>query len=268
MKKIVSWMFITFIVSFMLIGCGSETIETESDSVTIKDGVLMVGTQMEYAPMEFRDEGGNPEGFDMEMAKALADEMGLELELVDTAWDAIFVGVEDGNYDAIISSVSYTKQREEEHTLTKTYMDNGLVLVVAKDSDIHSLEDLEGKQVAVQLGSTADYAMSEQLDKGIHFDLGQYEKVIYAYKELLNGNVDAVCSDQVVSNYYLGEKASDYKTIWKSQNKEPLCICLAKGNDSLKEQIEQAMVSLQEKGVLRDLSMKYFGEDLTSSLEK
>ena len=277
----------------MLVGCGAKeaaapvaeassetapateaTAETEAENVTaeastpagdyatIKEGVLMVGTEIGYPPMEYFDvDGATPIGFDMELAQALADDMGLKLEIVDTAWDGIFAGVATDKYDVILSCVSWTEGRNEEYNLSKTYVANAPVIVVPNDSDIADIADLSGKSVAVQMETTADYLIQEQVAGGLDTDLRQYEKVINAFDEIKAGRVDAVCTDSVVAAYYLGDEAANYKTVWQSADKEPICMCLKKGNDSLQAALEASLDSLKGNGKLGEIAVKYFGTE-------
>ena len=245
-----------------------ETEEEGTSYATIEEGVLMVGVEIGYPPMEYFDEdGATPIGFDIELAQALADEMGLELELVDTAWDGIFAGVDTDKYDVIISSVSWTEERDENYNLSKTYVANAPVLVVPADSDIADIMDLEGKTVAVQMETTADYLIQEYIEEGLDTDLRQYEKVINTFDDLKAGRVDAVCTDSVVASYYLGDDANDYMTVWQSDEAEPICMCLKKGNDELQAQLEEALDSIKASGQLGEIATKYFGSDITADLD-
>lgn len=235
---------------------------------TIKEGVLMVGTEIGYPPMEYFDEdGATPIGFDMELAQALADDMGLELELVDTAWDGIFAGVDTEKYDVILSCVSWTKDRNENYLLSKTYVANAPVLVVPKDSEITSMDDMGGHSVAVQMETTADYLVQRFNEEGLGADLRQYEKVINAFDELKAGRVEAVCTDAVVASYYLGDEASNYQTVWEADEKEPICMCFKKGNDGLKDAMEASLDNLKANGKLGEIATKYFGSDITADLD-
>ena len=243
---------------------GSEAASGSTDAAytTIKEGVLTVGTEIGYPPMEYFDtDGATPIGFDMELAQALADDMGLKLEIVDTAWDGIFAGVDTGKYDVILSSVSWLEERNEKYLLSKTYIANAPVIVVPNDSTIADIQDLDGKSVAVQMETTADYLVQKYIADDLNTDLRQYEKVINAFDELKAGRVDAVCTDQVVASYYLGDAASDYKTVWESDEKEPICMCFKKGNDALKDAMEASLDNVKASGKLGEIATKYFGSD-------
>lgn len=247
----------------------SETAETaEETSLTLQPGKLMVAAEIGYPPMEYFDEdGATPIGFDMELAQAIADEMGLELEIVDTAWDGIFAGVDTDKYDVIMSCVSWTEGRDEEYTLSKPYVANAPVLVVPNDSEIADVADLAGKSVAVQMETTADYIMQEQITAGVDADLRQYEKVINAFDEIKAGRVDAVCTDAVVASYYLGDEANNYKTVWQAPDAEPIVMCFKKGNDDLKNAMEEALDAVKASGKLGEIATKYFGSDITADME-
>ena len=247
---------------------GESQAEAAGTASTLKEGVLQVGVEIGYPPMEYFDEDGKTAiGFDIELAQALADEMGVELELVDTAWDGIFAGVDTDKYDVIMSSVSYLPERDENYTLSKTYVANAPVIVVPNDSEIADIADLEGKSVAVQMETTADYLIQEQISGGLNTELRQYEKVINAFDELKTGRVDAVCTDSVVASYYLGDEANNYKTVWESPEKEPIVMCFKKGNDALCGEMEAALDALRASGKLGEIATKYFGSDITADLD-
>ncbi len=240
----------------------------DAEVTTITPGTLMVGIEIGYPPMEYFDEdGATPIGFDVELATALAEKLGLELQLVDTAWDGIFAGVDTDKYDVIMSCVSWTEGRNENYLLSKTYVANAPVIVVPNESEIADIMDLEGKSVAVQMETTADYLIQRYVGEGLNTDLRQFEKVINAFDELKTGRVDAVCTDSVVAAYYLGDEATNYKTVWEADEKEPICMCFKKGNDGLKNAMEAALDELRADGTLGEIATKYFGSDITADLE-
>ena len=257
----------------MLAACGTKEESKPADGgadagsgdaayTTVQEGKLSVGIEIGYPPMEYFDEdGATPIGFDVEMATAIAEEMGLELNLVDTAWDGIFAGVNADKYDVVISCVSWTEGRDAEYLLSKTYVANAPVLVVPNDSDIADIQDLAGKSVAVQMETTADYLVQGYIDEGLDTNLVQFDKVINAFEEIKAGRVDAVCTDSVVAAFYLGDEASNYKTVWEADEKEPICMAFKKGNDDLKAAVEEALDNVKASGKLGEIAVKYFGTE-------
>ena len=243
-------------------GASTDTAAEDSAYSTIKEGTLMVGIEIGYPPMEYFDEDGKtPIGFDVEMATALAEDMGLELKLIDTAWDGIFAGVDTDKYDVVISSVSWTEDRNDKMLLSKTYIANAPVLVVPNDSEIADIQDLAGKSVAVQMETTADYLVQEYVTDGLDTEVKQFDKVINAFDELKAGRTDAVCTDSVVAAFYLGDDAANYKTVWEAEEKEPICMAFKKGNDGIKAAVEASLDNIKASGKLAEIANKYFGTD-------
>lgn len=266
MKKKVVGVLVALSMFMSMTACGSSAETTAADAATIKDGVLMVGLEIGYPPMEYFDtDGATPIGFDVEIAGALADYLGLELELVDTSWDGIFAGVDTGKYDCIISSVSITPEREEQFSMTRPYVSNHTVLIVPNESEVDSLEALNGHSTAVQAETTSDDYMKEHgAELGV--ELFQYDKVINCFDDLKAGRTDTVFTDSVVAAYYLGDDAANYKTVWENDELEPIGICLKKDNTALTETLDAALDALAADGTLGTIAEKYFGTDLTAGL--
>jgi len=236
---------------------------------TIKDGTLMVGMEVGYPPMEYLDADGTTYiGFDVEMAQAIADKLGLELEIVDTAWDGIFASLDSNRYDLIISSVSITPDRQENYNLTEPYVANKLVLVARNDLGITAPDQLAGYKVGVQTETTADTYMKNLMTGGL--DLGNdyyvYDKIIQCFDELKLGRLDAVLVDSVVAAYYIGEDSDTYKIVWENDEAEPYGICLKKGNDALTAAVEKAIDEIYAEGKFAQIANKHFGEGNTAGV--
>ena len=237
------------------------------ESLTLKEGVLQVGIEIGYPPMEYLAEDGlTPIGFDVEFATELAARLGLKLELVDTAWDGIFASLDSSRYDVIISAVSITPERQENYTLTKPYIANKLVLVTAKDLPVKSPDELTGYRVAVQTETTADVFMKTKIEAGLSIEYYVYDKIIQCFDELKLGRVDAVLVDSVVAAYYLGKDAEKYAIVWENAEGEPMGLCLKKGNDALTQAIETTIDSMLADGKMAEIAVKYFGYDTTAGV--
>ncbi len=239
-----------------------------SEGLTLKDGVLQVGMEIGYPPMEYLDvDGTTPIGFDVEVAYELSARLGLEVELVDTAWDGIFASLDADRYDLIISSVSITPERQEAYNLTKPYIANKLVLVVSKDLPIASPDELTGYSVAVQTETTADDFMKAKMEAGLEVgDYYVYDKIIQCFDELKLGRVDAVLVDSVVAAYYIGADADKFSIVWENDEAEPMGICLKKGNDQLTQAVEEAIDSMYADGTMAAIAIKFFGYDTTAGV--
>ena len=238
------------------------------EGLTLTEGVLQVGMEIGYPPMEYlAEDGSTPIGFDVDVANELAARLGLKVDLVDTTWDGIFASLDSSRYDVIISAVSITPARQENYNLTKPYIANKLVLVVAKDLPIESPDDLAGYKVAVQTETTADEFMKAKMEAGLAVnDYYVYDKIIQCFEELKLGRADAVLVDSVVAAYYLGADADKFSIVWENEEAEPMGLCLKKGNDALTQAIEEAIDAMYADGKMAEIAIKHFGYDTTENV--
>lgn len=266
MKKVLA-LLMTVAMIFAFAACGSSSSNNgsaDSDSLTLKEGTLKVAMEIGYPPMEYFDKDGTtPIGFDVEMSKAIAEYLGLEVEYVDVAWDGIFSGLDSDKYDIVCSSCSITPERQKNFLMTEPYVQNRIELLVPKGSDITGLDTVEGKSIAVQAETTCDIYLKDH-DTGC--DVMQYDKIINCFDELKANRVDGVLVDSVVASYYLGDAEDNYEVVWEGEDAEPLGITLKKGNDQLCEKIEEALDALAADGTTTEIAMKYFGNDITDGL--
>lgn len=246
---------------------GSQDAEG-STQLTIKEGVLQVGAEIGYPPMEYLDKDGvTPIGFDVDVAKAIGEILGLEVEMVDTAWDGIFSSLDSNRYDCVMSAVSINEDRKENYNLTEAYIANRLVLVTKKNSPVKSPEDLTGLVVATQTETTADEYMKARQEEGLELkDYLVYDQILQCFDDMKLNRVDAVLVDSVVAAYYMGEDSELYSVVWESEEAEPMAVALKKGNDELTAKIEEAIDSLYESGKMAEIAKKHFGTDITEGI--
>jgi polar amino acid transport system substrate-binding protein len=266
LNKIGGAVFLALILVSGLFAGGKQ----ESGGLTIKNGVLTVGMEIGYPPMEYyADDGKTPQGFDVEMAKALAAKLGLTFEWVDTAWDGIFAGVDTGKYDCIISSVTYTRERAANFNFTKPYVANSQLLVVRRDSPVKpkSLEDIKGLRLTYQAETTSDAMATEWIEStGARLEVYEYDKVMNCFDELSLNRVDVILVDSVVAAEYLSRPGNPYEITAEVSNDEVLAICLKKGNNALTESLNKALDELYTEGTLQKISQQVFGTDVVSSV--
>ena len=243
----------------------------EAGGFTIEKGVLTVGMEIGYPPMEYYDaDGKTPIGFDIEMGKAIAEKMGLKVKFVDTAWDGIFAGVDTGKYDCIMSSVTINPARQVAHNFSKPYVSNTLAMVLLKGSKItaKSPEECSGLNVSYQADTTSDSYMEELGKKGLQFTPREYEKVMYCFDELKLGRVDVIVTDLLVAYDYIAPANSPFQIVWKSPEDEKFGICMKKGNNALTAAIDKALDQLFADGTMLKISQKIFGMDLVTAARK
>ncbi|MDR1249638.1 MAG: ABC transporter substrate-binding protein [Treponema sp.] len=244
----------------------------QSGGLTLEAGVLSVGMEIGYPPMEYYDsDGSTPIGFDVTLAKALAEKLGLQAKFVDTAWDGIFAGVDTGKYDCIISAVTVTDARLEAHNFTKPYVGNAMSLVLLKNSSItaRTPAELAGLGVAYQEETTADFYMAGLAEKGLQFTPYEYDKVMYCFDELRLGRVDAIITDSLVAVDYVAPADSPFEIVWQGEADEVFGICLKKGNDALTAELDKALDALFAEGAMLRISREIFGGvDMVSAARK
>ena len=242
-----------------------------SGGLTIKNGVLTVGMEIGYPPMEYYDsDGKTPIGFDVSMAKAIANKMGLQVEFIDTAWDGIFAGVDTGKYDCIMSSVTVTPERMLAHNFSKPYIGNSMAIVLLKGSPLRvsNPEDLAGLGVSYQAETTAKFFMAKLVDQGLRYTPYEYDKVMNCFDELKLGRVDAIVTDSLVAVDYTALPDSPYEIVWLGDADEVFGICMKKGNNDLTAAIDKALDELFADGTMLRLSREIFNVDMVSAARR
>lgn len=217
--------------------------------------VLRVGTDATYAPFETIDSSGKYVGLDMELIQMIADTMGMELKLQNIGWDGIIPGLMNGNYDCIISAMTITAERKKQINFSKPYFSiQQAIIVKADNKTIKGAENLVGRTIAVQNGTTGDlYATNIKNVKMKRFDTNPQ-----AIQELLNNNAEAAVMDDLVALIAIQSNKGKLKFIEiKNAEKELYGIGVKKGNDKLLQKINQAIDTLTKNGKLDALIKKY-----------
>jgi len=265
MKRIVTVLAVLAVLAIVFTGC-----KKESGGITLKNGVLMVGMEIGYPPMEYMAEDGKtPIGFDVSMAKAIAGKMGLQVEFIDTAWDGIFAAVDTRKFDCIMSSVTINPARLAAHNFSKPYIQNTLALVLPKNTrhNIKSPLDLAGLGVAYQDETTSDYFINQLIDEGLKITTYEYDKVMYCFDEMRLGRVDAIMTDLLVAYEYVSRADSPFEIVWQG-GEEEFGICMKKGNDALTNAVNKALDELFADGTMLRISNEIFGMDLVSAVRR
>ena len=246
----------------MLAGCNDNPPASDaSGSGDAEKTKFVLGLDDSFPPMGYRDENDEIVGFDIDLAQAVCDELGMELVLQPIAWESKEMELNNGNIDCIWNGLSVDAERQEKMNLSKPYMENHMVVVVNKGSDIESRKDLIGKNVGVQKGSTALKAANN--DEFIsQSNLVEYDTNVLALTDLPTGRIDAIVLDEVVANYSIKEDQDKYVVLDDFLSAEEYAIAFKKGNDDLKAKVEGAIDKLIENGKAAEISNKWFGKDV------
>jgi L-cystine transport system substrate-binding protein len=226
----------------------------------VSAGTLTVATEGTYRPFSFHDGSGELVGFDVEIAEAVADKLGLEVSFQETQWDAIFAGLDAGRFDVIANQVSINPEREEKYLFSEPYTVSPGVIVVAEDDDsISGFDDLAGKTTAQSLTSNW-YELAQESGA----DIEAVEGWAQAVALLQQGRVDATINDNLTFlDYEKSEGPTGLKIAAETDDPGYSAFALTKDDEALAEAIDGALAELREEGVLAEISEKYFGEDVT-----
>lgn len=250
-------------------GCGGGNETTDSVDDPLADGVMKVAVDDTYLPMEFRDDQNKLIGFDIDFAEALGAELGVDVEFETVAWDGIFNGLNSKQYDCIISSTSITPERQEGFNQSDPYITNGIIIVSRKDAaPAKTFEELDGKTVGVQLATTADdgaQALKEKTGKNV--EIKQYDGMLDAFTALKGKQIDNVMTDAGVGMYYVAQDPETFAITSEILTNEPIAVTMRKGQDDFTKKVNEAIKKLQADGKLKEISMKWFSQDMTSDID-
>lgn len=227
-------------------------------------GYITVAMEGTWAPWTYHDEEGELVGFDVEVAAAVAEELGVEVRYEEGEWDGLLAGVESGRYDIMVNGVGYTEERAQAYDFSEPYCYNKTALIVRSDNDeISSLEDLEGKTTCNSANSTYQFIAEEYGATVLDVETldGTLEMVL-AGPERADATLNAEAS---FLDYMKEHPDAELKIVDYYSELENVCIIMQKGesSDSLREAINGAIDKLREDGTLTELSNKYFGGDIT-----
>ena len=231
---------------------------------------ITVGFDNTFVPMGFEEKNGNYAGFDIELAKYVSKKLGITVHFQPIDWDMKETELQNGTIDAIWNGYSATDERREKVAFTIPYMQNTQILVVKKTSGIHSVEDMTGKVLGAQNGSSGMLDFEEHPEvlknrvKG--GDADQYQSVNEAIIDLKNDRIDALLIDRVYADYYLTTEGivDEYDTIPSGFESESFAVGVRPADKKLLEALNEAFKELYQEGIFQQISQKWFGEDVAT----
>lgn len=261
MKKI-----LVLVIAAMLVlglaGCSGSTSKVGLEAIKEK-GKIVIGLDDNFPPMGFVDETGEIVGFDIDLAKAVGEKLGVEVEFKPVEWDGIILSLINKDIDLIWNGLTITEERTKKIGFSEAYMANKQIVVVNGDSKVSSLKDLSGKIVAAQLESSS----SEAIDSKDGFkeslnDIKYYPTNTEAFMDLQIGRVDALVVDEILGRYYIEQSETDFKVLEEDLGKELYGIGMRMEDDTLKKEIDKYLKELKKEGKSTEISEKWFGEDI------
>lgn len=283
-KKIVSVMLCAAMATTVLAGCGSsntastdaaaeettEDVEAEATTeeaedaeaaevatdaaevTTVEPGVLTMGTNATFPPYEYKD-GDDVVGIDAEIAQALADKLELQLEIVDMDFDSLVASVQSGKIDMSLAGMTVTEEKKQNVDFTDSYATGVQVIIVKEDSDIASADDLEGKLIGVQQGTTGHLYCADDFGED---NVIPYANGATAVQALLQGKVDCVVIDQEPAKAFV-EANEGLKILETAYTTEDYAAAVSKDNPALTAALNSALQELKDDGTIQGILDKY-----------
>ncbi|MBG6212813.1 MAG: amino acid ABC transporter substrate-binding protein [Cryobacterium sp.] len=256
------------VVALTLTGCsasnGTEDAATGTDdslSSVLDSGTLVIGTEGTYRPFSFHKDGsGELTGYDVEVARAVAAELGVDARFEETQWDAIFAGLTAGRWDTIANQVSITPERLDSYEFSAPYTySTGVIVVPADNTSITSFAGLKGQTTAQSLTSNW-YTLATESGATVEAVEGWAQSVALVEQ----GRVDATVNDKLTFlDYQKTNGADNLKIAAETKDRSESAFAFAKDGTALAEAVSKALATLSADGTLAELSDKYFGADVS-----
>lgn len=224
---------------------------------------LVLGLDATFKPMGYTDENDNIVGFDIDVAKEVCARMGVELKLQPINWETKEQDLNAGKIDCIWNGMSVSVERAEAMNLSEPYMKNAMVFVVKADSTVKAQADLEGKNIAVQGGSTAQEIL-EASDLATSITTAQLATNVEALQQLELDLVDAVFLDSVVAQYEITTMGKDYVVLPDGLEEEEYAIGFRKNDSALRNKVQETLSAMKADGKLGEIATTWFGSDITT----
>jgi len=245
-KKTVFVLLIVFLIGGVVFAGGQK-----------EKGVIKVASDATWPPMEFVNESKELVGFDVDLMNMIAKEGGFEVEIINTAWDGIFAGLANEQYDAVISSVTITEERQETMDFSMPYINAGQVLIVqASTSGVEVLADLKGKAAGAQIGTTG----AMEIDKVSGVELKTYDELGLAIEDLTNGRIAGVVADTPIAADYVLQNDTykgKLKIVGEPFTDEYYGIAVKKGNSDVLDLVNKGLKKVLDAGKDEELKDKW-----------
>jgi len=213
----------------------------------------------------FADDGTTPIGLDIELAQAIGEILGLEVQFVDSAFDTILQGLATDKYDVVMSAVTITGARAQTVDFSSPYIENWQTIVTLRDNTqgISDTSGLNGKKVTYQKGTTSFEYLTNLIDTGgVSCTVSEFDKVLQCFDELKLGRVDAILVDSVVAEGYVQREPDVFEIVWNQANdlgEEPelFGIGVKQNNAQLLDAVNDALAQLEESGRLDEIRLDW-----------
>lgn len=259
MKRKLLFMSFSIMMIILVAACSSSDESSETSGESNEKEEFTFASSGLYPPFNYT-ENDELVGFDVEIGKAIAEELGMNPKPVTNPWQTIIAALNSDKFDAIIGSMAITAERLEEVNFTEPYYESGAQIFVSEDNDsIKVPEDLKDKKIGVVVSSTFEETARQYTDEVI-----TYDSDVTALQDLLvKGRLDAVITDQLVGMYAINQNDLKIKKVGEPIYLDQMGIAIKKDDKELLEKVNEALETIIENGTYGEISEKYFGEDIS-----
>jgi polar amino acid transport system substrate-binding protein len=247
-------------------GGAGESAGTGGDSsldYIMDKGELVLGLDDSFPPMGFRGENGEIVGFDIDLAREVAERMGVELRLQPIDWDSKVLDLNSRDIDVIWNGLTITPERREQSTFSTPYIANRQIVIVQQGSGITTKADLAGAVVGIQLGSSAQNAVeSDPAVLESFAELARYQDNVQALLDLEVGRVDAVVVDEILGRYYISQRPGTFAVAEEYFAEEQYGIGFRKGEEAFAARVDEVLDAMVADGTAGEISRTWFDEDV------
>ncbi|MFZ6045734.1 cystine ABC transporter substrate-binding protein [Pseudomonas sp. CR3202] len=255
-----------FILGSLSLVLGASSIGTSFAADLLQDiqqkGAIKVGLEGTYPPFNYQDESGKLTGFEVELAEALAKELGVKAEFQPTKWDGILAALESKRLDVVINQVTISDERKKKYDFSTPYTVSGIQALVRKGTEggIKTAADLAGKKVGVGLGTNYEQWLKDNVPQA---DIRTYDDDPTKFQDLNVGRIDAILVDRLAAFEMVEKTNGKLAVTGEPFSRQEAGIALRKGNPELLAALDKALAKLKADGTLKKLSEKWFKADVT-----
>lgn len=255
-------------LALVLFGFGCSKNNSAKNDNSLKDllsrGVFVLGLDDSFPPLGFRSADGEIVGYDVDLAKEVSKRLGVEFKAQPIDWSAKEMELSTGKIDCIWNGFTMTEEREKALSFTKAYLANEQVLVVRRGSGIASLQDMKGKTVAAQSGSSAQEAINDNKEFASSLkEIVLLKDNVTALNDLELGGVDGVVLDSVVANYSIAQSKKPLIIVGEALATESYGVGFRKNDVLLRDEVQRILEDMQNDGTVKAISEKWFGTDIS-----
>lgn len=253
------------IIAIVAVVFATKTKETgDSLSRILNKNTFILGLDDSFPPMGYRNENNEIVGFDIEVAKEVCKRLGVQLVIQPISWNAKEQELNSYNIDCIWNGMSINEKRKEVMSLSDSYMTNRMIFVVKNESNIQKLEDLTGKNIGVQSGSSAEETMEASKVYSQANQIISYADNITAFMDMETNQTEAVFVDEVLANYYIASNNKNYRILDEALDEEQYAIGFRKQDTELCNKVNEILKEMKIDGTLAKISTTWFGKDVTT----